>query len=261
MRRSLILASSTAIAVAVVMLASASPAAPIVICPVAGAHAAAAPGPVINCCGPPVAQSSRSDLMPVDPCCPGNALCARLLSIVTSPNPSTEPEKVTISGSVPSTAAATSVELWERLPGQSQFHKLLSQAIDGSGSYTITQVPVTNREWYVTAGSLRSTTIEQQVQALVTLTAQVATSGTVTLRAHVSPAHARQRLMLESRSGRGWTVLAHPRLDKHSRLKLSVAFSRGGPVKPRGPVTFRVTLPADSRNVQSSSAAVAVPQR
>lgn len=253
MRRSLILGSSVAITVVTLMLAIPPSAAPVVICPVAAGSSSG----VVNCCGPPVMRAFKRLIAPPVDCCPGNALCATKLSIGAAPNPSVEPESVVISGRVPSAAAVTttSVDLWQQLPGQSQFQKLLSQPTDGSGHYTITQAPATNRQWYVTAGSLRSVTIQQQVQAVVTLAASGHRGGKVTFSGLVSPSHANQRVMLEVRSGRGWAVIARPRLDEHSCLHLGFLALFGKDL------VFQAVLPGDSRNVRSSSAIVSIPRR
>ncbi len=256
MRRSLILGSSMAFTIVALMLAMPSPAAPIVICPVAGATNGPDPGGVVTCCGPPVVQSASPTIVPPIGCCPGNAMCVAMLSINSAPNPSTELQNVVISGRVPSTSPpATNVELWQQLPGQTQFQQLLSQPTDGSGNYAITQTPATNRQWYVTADSLRSVTIQQQVQAVVTLAASGHSGGKVMFTGGVSPSHAHQRVMLEARSGSGWTVIARPRLDGHSRLHLGFLALFGKHM------VLQAVLPGDSRNVRSSSAPVTVPQR
>ena len=86
----------------------------------------------------------------------------------------------------------------------------------------------------------------------VTLAAFRGRRGRVTVRASVSPAHAGQRLLLEVGSGTSWKVLLRPRLDTHSRVKVVFLTLVGGSKA----TMLRATLPADSRNVQSSSAPV-----
>ncbi len=190
--------------------------------------------------------------MPIGGCCPGNAaLCVMGLSISSSPNPSTAPRKVLISGRLLSGVSSSGpVVVWERLPGQSQFHRLLQQTPDSTGQYSARVAPTTNREWYASANGMRSITVQQQVEAVVTLSASASKNGSVTLRARVSPTHAHERVMLEARSGSGWKVIARARLDKHSRLRMKLA------APSSGQMVLEAVLPGDSRNVQSSSAPI-----
>lgn len=256
MRRALILGLPIAIMTATVMLLTASPAAPIVICPVAASGGTGGPD-AITCCGPPIVRAMHSNFAPAQPCCPGPAMCAQLLSVSSSPNPSDARKKVVISGSLSgasSTPGAT-VTIWQRLPGENQFSKLADVTPDASGTYSLSESPDTNRQWYASANGLRSVMIEQQVQARVVLTASRTKHGGVTFRAQVTPAHPHQRVMLEVRSGRRWTVLMRPRLDKHSRATVGFLALFGSAR------TFRATFVGDSRNVRSSSPPLSLPRR
>src|SRR5512142_733427 len=185
MRRSLILGLSTAVTSAAVMLLTASPAVPIVICPVTAAHGAAGGPDAVTCCGPPIVQAMRSDFAPAPPCCPGNAMCVQTLTISSSPNPSDATQKVVISGTVSGTAASpgATVTIWQRAPGDSQFSKLADVTPDSSGNYSMTESPTTSRQWYATAANgMRSMTVQQQVRARVFLTASRTKRGHVVFR-------------------------------------------------------------------------------
>ena len=254
-RRRLMLLCAIVAASLAVMLAGASTASPILICPVTAGPGVICCGPPIVCCGPPVVQASITPVVQPGTCCPGTALCVQILTIATAPNPSSAAQSVVISGQMPNgSVAVTAVDLWQRLPGQSQFHKLLEQSTDGSGAYSITETPATNRQWYVTAGGLRSATVDQQVQALVTLKVHRTSGRSVTLTGAVSPSHARERVLLETGSGNNWTVIARPRLDRHSRfhVRFHTLSRRSG--------ALRAVLPGDSRNMQSVSATVPIPR-
>src|SRR5436309_1905174 len=194
MRRSLVVVLSVALVAAVgggAMLGSASGdsrARRVVVCPLAHASGAR------NCCPPP------------------GALCVLRLAIGTAPNPSTAGAPVVISGR---SLAGVPVALWQRLPQQRLFRRLLTTSTDSMGQYTMRTQPDTNRQWYVTARGLRSRVVTQRVQALVTLAASstaVVPDRSVVLIGAVSPTHAGQRVLLEQRSAvGGWRLIARPR--------------------------------------------------
>jgi hypothetical protein len=242
MRRTFVVILAAAAACVTVALAGSASASPQIICPL-DRH-----GPmIIPCCGPPVAQQSRVDVMPI--CCPINApLCATGLSIGVSPNPSTAPDKVVISGRL--IGGTGPIVVWERRAGQRKFHRLLQRTPDSTGQYSATIAPTTNRQFYASANGMRSVTVQEQVQAKVTLSQATRRNGSVTFIARVAPGHARERVMFEQRLGVGWHLVIRPRLDKHSTLRITL----GAHVA----MTFRIVLPADSRNVRSVSPTVSV---
>jgi hypothetical protein len=164
-----------------------------------------------------------------------------------------ELHKVVISGTLRSATPDAPVTVWERLPGQSAFHQLADVIPDGLGNYSLTTTPATDRQWYATASGLQSVAVEQSVLAAVTLKARP-TKGGVVFRVAVSPSHARERVWLELRSSTGWRILARPRLDRHSRIRISLLgrFGRRG--------AFRAVAPADATNAESASNVVAFQQ-
>jgi hypothetical protein len=218
--------------------ASTSAAQRVIVCPLMR-------GVVIPCCGPPVSSQRQPDAVQPIVCCPPNALCRPGLTIGSSPNPSKSTGSVVISGTMLTAAAGTQIALWQRLPGQAQFKQMAQASTDASGGYSITRGAghvQTNREWYVTAGAARSTTISQQVQAVVTL----ALRGR-TLTGSVSPSHARERVIVERKSGSHWLTIARPRLSRRSRFAIRL------PVPITRSVLLRAVLQADARNVLSIS--------
>lgn len=230
----------------------ASGSAPIIVCPLA-AHS------IIPCCGPPVRHAGSTDVIPPPLCCPPNAPCALALTVKSAPNPSTAGGRVTVSGRLSgSPEVGSPVVLWQRLPGRTGFQRVAQASAGTAGQFTIGRpagAVETNRFWYVTAGGMRSRTVEQQVQATVTLTvaAPSAAPGQMrTFSGHVSPAHARQRVVLEQRSRRGWQPLARARLDRGSNFTLRHKFLH------RGAKQVRAVFPGDSRNIRSPSAVVAI---
>jgi hypothetical protein len=231
-------------------LAGSSAAQGVIICPLAR-------GVPIPCCGPPtMSQRQPADVQPI--CCPQGPPCPARLTIGSSPNPSKSTDSVVISGSMPTAAASTKIALWQRLPGQSQFKQTATTNRDSSGAYSIKRSAgrvQTNRLWYVTAGALQSTTISQQVEATVTLRVSRVAHGVARLAGSVSPSHARERLIIERKSGRHYAAIAHPRLNRRSRF--SVALKIAG----RGATTVRAVLPADPRNVLSASAPLKLTSR
>jgi hypothetical protein len=240
----------------------------LVICPLA-AHAlgpinccgppivrAGAVVPPINCCGPPIVRAGAV-VPPID-CCPTNAaLCPQTLTIDSKPNPSRADRQVVIHGQLlGATTVGVTVELWQQLPGEHQFQQVDTTTTDASGAYTITRAAhhaQTNRQWYVSAGTIRSRTIAQHVEAVVTLTATPAKPGSTIFRGQVSPSHKGERILLERHTLLGWRTFARPHVTLGSK------FSHGE-VLPNGSVV-KAVLPADSRNVRSASASVTVHPR
>jgi hypothetical protein len=223
-----------------------------VICPVA----AGAPGP-INCCGPPIVRVGAA-LPPID-CCPTiAALCPQTLTIASKPNPSTADRQVVVSGQLLGAATVgVTVELWQALAGQAQFTQVAKTTTDASGAYAITrgarQVQ-TDREWYVTAATMRSRTMAQAVHAVVTLAAIAGKHGTTIFAGHVSPSHKGERILLERHTSQGWRTIARPLLTRASTFRVRHRLGRGTAV-------LHAVLPADARNALSASALLTVRSR
>jgi hypothetical protein len=221
----------------------------IIICPVA----VRAPGP-INCCGPPIVRAGAT-LPPID-CCPSNAaLCAQTLTIDSTPNPSTADRQVVVRGQLlGATTVGVAVELWQELPDQTQFTQVAKTTTDASCAYAITRSArqvQTDREWYVTAGTMQSRTMVQTVQAVVTLAATAGSHRTTIFAGHVSPSHKGDRILLQRRTSRGWLTIARPLLTRASNFRVRHRLGRGT-------VVLQAVLPADSMNALSTSAALTV---
>jgi hypothetical protein len=181
------------------------------------------------------------------------------VTISSSPDPSTAGAKVVIAGAVVGNpVAGTQVVLWRELAHQSGFQQLAHTTTDSSGRYSFTLkrgTVMSDQAWYVTAGALQSTTVHQQVAAVVALasSARSTVAGhAIVLRGHVTPSHARQVVLVEVRRGGAWHVIARPRLGAGSSYSVSHRFAQPGKV------VLRVVLPGDSRNVQSASHTVTV---
>lgn len=224
----------------------------IVVCPVA----AGAPGP-ISCCGPPIVRA-RAALPPID-CCPTDAaLCLQTLTIDSKPNPSTADRQVVVSGQLlGATTIGVTVELWQALPGQTRFEQVAKTTTDASGAYAITRSArqvQTDREWYVTASTMRSRTMAQTVQAVVTLAATAGKHGTTIFAGHVSPSHKGERILLQRRTSQGWRTIARSLLTRASNFRVRHRLGRGT-------VVLQAVLPADTTNALSASALLTVHSR
>lgn len=196
-------------------------------------------------------------------CCPSTC-CATTcpsgsLTISASPNPSTAPGKVTVSGVLStSPAAGVTVALWREQAGQSSFRQMAQTTTDSSGRYAFTLkrgTVMADQAWYVTAGSLRSATIDQQVRALVALVSSshtVVSGQSIALHGKVSPSHAGGVVLIEQRRGRSWHVIARPRLSKSSSYTVSHRFTQTGPTK------LRAVLAGNARNLTSTSPTVSL---
>jgi hypothetical protein len=186
------------------------------------------------CCGPPIATAAASSAIV---CCgtPQPINCPLGLTASSSPNPSTAGHKVTIAGRWPGGTAGQTVELWQELANAKQFSKVAQTKTGSLGDFQFVRKGVQiNRKWYVTAGSLHSLTIAQQVKAVVRLNV----SGGA-----VSPNHAGERVQVQRRVGSHWSVLSRPRLTSHSTYSINL----------HGLGNFRAVLRGDARNVRSVS--------
>jgi hypothetical protein len=273
MRRSFLLISLLLAAAAISVLAMAGPAgartlAPRALCP---AIQQCCPDPVAgpvdccpvssSCCGPTVCCGTTT-CCPAGTsgtCCSPTACTSGSLTIASSSDPSTAGRKVVISGALTaSPASGAQVILWRETAGQSSFRQLASTTTDSSGGYSFTLkrgTVLADQALYVTSGSLRSSTLEQEVRAIVGLAAstRAITSGqAIVLRGNVTPSHAGQALLIEQRRGGTWHVIARPRLSKGSTYSLSHRFVHTGKSQ------LRAVLPAGARNLASTSPTVTV---
>jgi len=232
----------------VVALAAAGPAsAPAIICPLEPAQPITTP-----CCGPPVLATSaaRPAVIPCCVCCvttvakasPALIICLPL-TISASPDPSKAGRNVTVSGHRSAGTAGVTVALWEKRPAAKGFKQIATTTTDSSGNYQFVRSGVTtNRQWYVTAMSTHSFTIDEGVHAVVTLSH--------TLHVAVSPSHDGEQVLLQEREGHAWSVIAHIRLPQSTAMATSL---------PQGKtVKLRAVLPADKRNVRSVSNVVSL---
>jgi len=279
MRRLIVPSSLLLLAASLCVLAMLSPAGaagsvPHIICPQQRSA-------VVPCCPVPVNRTNEAATRPhIVPCCPqpgtsccpattcctqtGTVCCATPctsggLTIAASPDPSTAGQKVVISGgltSAPAVAGAT-VVLWRELAGQSSFRQLAQTTTDSAGQYKFTLkrgAVNADQEWYVTANSLQSPTLHQQVRAIVGLAGlrSIVAGQAMVLRGHVTPSHAGQVVLIEQRKGGQWTVIARPRLGHGSNYGVMHRFTRSGTV------ALRTVLPADARNDRSGSSILTV---
>lgn len=154
--------------------------------------------------------------------------------------------------------AGAPLVLWRKRAGQSSFQQAATTTADTTGKYTFTLMRGTvmaDQEWYVTSNGTRSSTITQQVKAIVALassTRSTVVGHEIVLRGHVTPSHAGQTVLLEISRGGAWQVIAKPRLGNTSTYTASHSFGRSGAVK------LRVVLRSDSRNQQSTSPTLTV---
>ena len=174
------------------------------------------------------------------------------ITIHATPNPSTAGQAVTISGRlVAAQPVGMPVELWQRLPGRHPFRRIVQTTTDATGRYTFRLATVlTNRQWYVKSGGVRSRTLAQQVHALVSLSASDTGPDRhrrVTLRGRVSPAHSGGVVSLEVLGRRGWQILDKGRVGRSSGFSFARSFPQNGVVR------LRVVLASDSRNIGSVS--------
>jgi hypothetical protein len=262
---SLLLAASVA-AIWILALAGPAGARPHIICPQQRQVAHVVP----PCCPLPPAP----DAQPAQPicctnaqcpcqtaCCPQGGTCCpptcspAVPTITSSPSPSKAGQKVVISGTAGSGAAVT---LWRKLAGQSSFQQASTTSADSTGKYTFTLARgtvMTDQEWYVISNGARSTTLTQQVEAVIALASSARSTVVgrpVVLRGHVTPSHTGQRVLIEAGRGSAWQVIARPRLGRGSVYSVIHRFAKSGAVK------LRVVLLRDSRNVRSTSTTVTV---
>jgi phospholipase C len=194
-------------------------------------------------------------------CCPppahaGKPLSSRCLTITGSPNPSTDGQRVTISGRLfGSRRAHAVVLLWRRLPGEKRFHPTTATRTDRSGGYSLTTLLDGNRWWYVTARGFRSRTVHHRVAALVTLAsseARAAPGDEVSFTGSVAPSHAGQLVALQELEPTGWEPVAQGALGAASTFSLDYAFTYDGTYE------LRAYLRWGKHNIDSYSPVVIV---
>jgi hypothetical protein len=174
------------------------------------------------------------------------------------PDPSTAGQKVVISGVLSgSSPGGAQVALWRKLAGQSSFQQFAITTTDSAGNYTFTLHHVmADQSWYVTSEGMQSSTLVQQVRAVIALASSTRTARVgqpVVLHGHVTPFHAGQTVLVERKHGGAWQVIARPRLSRGSNYTVSRRFGQPGAVR------LRVLLPGDARNVQSASSTLTLP--
>ena len=251
MRRALVGLLSVAVIAVVaqpaVVSSFAAPRAAEIVCPLE-------PAGIIACCEGPIVHASL--FPPI--CCPvptGAALIAcpvQRITITTTPNPSSAAQRVTISGTARVFLSTATVALWQELPNERSFHEVASTNADSSGAYKFVRGSIeTNRRWYVVAGGTRSSTVDQQVTAILTLSSSARTAKAgkpMLLAGHVTPTHVGERLLLQQRTSQGWRTVQSTKIGHNSAYAFRAVFTR------TGRLTLHALLPADRRNARSTSA-------
>jgi len=271
MRRSIVLISFVlAAAIGLSVLAPAPPARAI-ICPQVSPGCCPPPAEVAPsshhiapiCCQPTTCCATGTAASPV--CCPAAGCCtspcvAGSLTIAASPNPSKAGAKVVISGAITGNPqSGAQVVLWREAAGQSSFKQMSQTTTDASGHYTFTLgrgKVMADQAWYVTSVGLRSSTVQQQVNAVVGLSSSARSTvvgHVIQLTGRVTPSHAGEVVLIEARRGGGaWHVIQRARLGHGSSYAVSGHFSQPGPVQ------VKAVLPGDKRNARSTSPTVTV---
>jgi hypothetical protein len=231
-------------------------------------RAVTAPCPlIVPCCGPPVLGVRAAVL----PCCPvptaGTAVCctptpcAAGLSLAAAPDPASEGNSVTLTGTLSSgTVTAQTVDLWERLAGQAAFTDVANTQTSASGGFRFARAVMTNAEWYAKAGSVTSPTVVELVRAAVALhasTVRPAAGARLALSGTIAPSHAGDRVALQRLKGRRWVTVARPVVSPASRFVVTQTVH----ARPGDRRRFRVVLAADERNAQSVSPVVKITVR
>jgi hypothetical protein len=225
------------------------------------------------CCGP-LTKATLGDKALVDsdilpPCCPtvcctpsccltaccGNAQPAcpvEQLTISTSPNPSTEGKKVTISGKLTNGSTGDAVYLWQKLAGQSGFTRIAQTTTNAAGDYTLVRgagLVNTNASWYASAVGATSPTMLQRVSAQVKIVRWQVAGTLVEVNGRVSPAHSGERISLQQyTTAMSWHAVAISVIGARSGFTVRHRFAH------RGNVLLRAVFAGDARNTRSISA-------
>ncbi|HZU57934.1 MAG TPA: alkaline phosphatase family protein [Actinocrinis sp.] len=209
---------------------------------------------------PTTVSTGTSTAPPHPPACRATAA-----TLYVAPNPSVAGRRTALFGHVSLARRATrgghaaprpcsaTVVLWRRLPGQRTFRPVGHRLLAGRGDYRFVFPAAraqTSSEWRATSGAVASRTVAQGVYANVSLasTATFAISGdTERFSGEVAPGHAGQRVLLQRLVGGTWRTLRRPRLNLGSSFSAKFKFVKSGAQQ------WRVLLPADPANLQSSS--------
>jgi phospholipase C len=212
------------------------------------AHPARTPDALASRCHGPCCHPPRRRRRPV--------LSPRCLSINVAPDPSTAGQVVTISGRLLGPGRAHRVvRLWRRFPGRRRFSATEITRTDRFGRYSMRATIDTNRWWYVTARGLRSHTVHQRVQALITLAAsetRAAPGDQVAFTGSVLPSHAGEQMVVEQLGPSGWQPVAQGALSPSSTFSIDYAFAAAGVYQ------LRAYLRWDAPNINSYSLPVTV---
>ena len=159
----------------------------------------------------------------------GRLRCFAGLTLSASPNPSSDGQTVVISGRLrgPHHAHAV-VLLWRRLPGSRRFRATAGTRTSGSGAYSMKIRLDGNRWWYVTSRGLRSRTVHQRVQALITLApsqTKAAPGDQVTFSGSVAPAHPGLQVVLQQLGPLGWQQVGQGGLNGASDFSIDSSFA------------------------------------
>jgi phospholipase C len=202
--------------------------------------------------------SSSAAGRPVRHCRAERHVCGSSISIHAAPDPSTLGQTVLIYGRLSARhPAGWRVVLWNKLPGSHHFHRAGVTRTLAGGRYEFVRAPGrvdTNRQWYVVAAGRRSRTVDERVQALVSLAMsdpEPAPGESLTLTGTVTPAHSNEPIVLEEQQGAQWVTIAQARLTNGSTFSAGYTFGAG---------TFvvRAFMPGDRRNINSHSIPVSI---
>ncbi len=176
-----------------------------------------------------------------------------LVTLSAAPSPSFAGDRIVVFGRASGAGSGAPIELWQALPTAGSFSPVASTSTGPGGAYVLLRpagTVNTNRRWFVTAPTGRSATIDQGVHARITLravTAGAAPGAQVELLGHVKPSHAGDHITIEVLGQSGWTPIAQAQLGSGSDFSARVR------VGENGSSTFRALLPADARNLSSTS--------
>ena len=145
------------------------------------------------------------------------------------------------------------ITLWRRFPGQRSFTPVARTRTIANGSYGFTfraGAVTTNRDWVATARGLRSRTLSELAQPVVTLasTATFAVAGDIeTFSGKLQPRNAGQQVSLQRRVGARWLTVARPRVASDATFSASHRFTTGRTEQ------WRALVPKSAKNLESAS--------
>ena len=182
---------------------------------------------------------------------------ARYISVQAVSNPSVAGSLVRVTGRVVGVGSGVGVALWRSLPTDSRFHVWARTKTEAHGTFSFSVRPTINQSWYVVGAGLRSRLLFERVRVAMTLAASDTLpypNEKITFSGHVSPSHARDRLTVLNRTGTAWKTMTSTRLGRGSNFNVSWTFHQTQ--------TFhvRLFLEGDSRNINSYSPAVTLPE-